>query len=397
MKKSQTSAAWGLSSVFALAVELAIFPGAPTFAGCTWTWDGDHDPPGWYVHCSFTDDIFIEGTEGPGGSGGGGACSNCVGMTSEECNAIKSTILERCDGIESRVSSLNQNIIEARYYLDAVVAEVEAIRAEGDQFEGGFTSVGSVPGVLGNGGKYDYLINTAQGPYLSLPGGTNSSNDIRILIGGVNSIYNYYQSSISGFLQSVDDIISSANGQLDDASYTADEIGVESTDIRRVANNMNCSACSGSGDGSSGGGTGTPGDGGCPCAEYIRAVEAAVVANGSTLSSLLSSVNLSKNTLEQILSKLTEIKAVLDNIKDDVYKIRQTTDLMDDFYRDDTSLNFFKLIEHTLTLSNAVFSIPTLPPIKIYEDYTNATSFMMDGGTSRDWRDWGATVNTPSS
>ena len=354
-------------------------------ADCTVQWDDVSG--GWWINCNFGDSFFVPADDAGGGDGGGGgSCTNCTSMTPAECQEAKERIVQLCGSLTSYRDTLQSAIYSSSATVNSTLTMVNQLINEGDNFYT-FSDSGSVTG--DNVTERIEFLKTQMptSPYLWEGSAGTSNSKLYHLNGGNTAVYNYYNDGVKPVLVDIRNNLVMSSIDLDNASVLVNDSGDFIGRIEEVANGMNCSACSGGGGGGGGGGSGSgTTSSGCPCSEFINAVKTAVDNCKVTLDSINTKVGAIKTRLEQW-------DEIIKQIKNDVYSIRQTTDRMDDFFRDDTEVNFKKLIEHVITLSNAVVSAELkLPPNLYWTEYTNATTFVDDSDTSIDWLQKGKAI-----
>lgn len=396
LEKFRSVARYGVAVFLAAVSCFSAFAEIDCRAGEPYLRDGQ-----WYVTVICTGD-FSSSAEVPvedpssGGGGGTNVCTNCTAMTVQQCEQHKTNVLEYASITQASFDRALMDLGNARNDLSLVRSQIEGLKQEGDNFVS-YPSNSDIPGSA-TASKVDFILNGPTGPYIST--GSTSSPSISTVRGGNNSIYSYYNEAVKPALTSAESYVNKVASEIDFAidNITSAFVDLDSL-ITYVQNDIVCSVCQssgGSGGGGSGGGgsgdddddDGGGGSGGCPCAEVLNHILQVLMDMQQDLKTIKTKINRWDSIIDQINANIASIAS-------DVYKIRRTTDLMDDFFRDDTELNFAKLIEHTLTLSNSVFSGSlSLPPNLYWTEYTNATQFLDAQGDNFDWAEKGSTIST---
>lgn len=358
----------------------------------------------WYVTVFCTGDfsssaeVPVEDPSSGGGGGGTNVCTNCTAMTVQQCEQHKTNVLEYAAITRASFDQALADLGNAKNDLSFVKSQLEGLKVEGDAFVPGDSTLNSWGSSSAE--RVINLLSTQQGSYLFPDNSSAGSISIQAhnYVGGVGSIYNYYNQAVKPALTSAETYIDKVD---DEISFAIDNMTSAVGDLNSlttyVQNDIVCSVCqsAGGGGGSGGGGSGDDddddgggGSGGCPCAEVLNHILQVLMDMQQDLKTIKTKINRWDSIIDQINANIASISS-------DVYKIRRTTDLMDDFFRDDTELNFAKLIEHTLTLSNSVFSGSlSLPPNLYWTDYTNATQLLDAQGDNFDWAEKGSTIST---
>ena len=315
-------------------------------------------------------------------------CTNCTAMTPAFCAALKDNLLLQASSIIANVDAVQNSASTLQSQYSFLEDSVYALKQQGDSF---FVT------------ELDYFKDNSPSslptaPYYRNQDNFNHLSGMPAYIGsGNNSICAYYNEAVKPVLNLALQEIQGYRSLTENLIYYVGNLVSDSNSLNDYVSQLDCSACQQSQtvtlplyDPSGGGGGSSPStpSGGCPCSEVLTGIQ-------GILSSMNSEIALMRVRLDGWDSSIRNIESYLNSIKSDVYKIRQTTDLMDDFFRDDTEYNFRKLIEHTLTLSNAVFAATvSLPPNLYWQDYTNATKFLDANGDDFDWLEKGAQIST---
>lgn len=293
-----------------------------------------------------------EDTGGGGGGGAGGgttnitiSCTNCTSMTPEFCADLKSNL---------------ENLAQSIYFGSSSILN-----------------------------EISYTFNFV---YSALGDLYNLQNSLE----SDSSISEYYYLNIEPTLSNAKSSLSQAHEAAEVSLQVAEQVQSDSSELNTYVSSINCAACQSSQDVElpSGGGSSStsspPVSVGCPCSELLHQIKSILNDMNTELSSIRVRIDSWDSLIKSIQSNLTLIQK-------DVNSIRQVVVRMDDFFRDDTDYNFQKLIEHTLSLSNTLATVNvSFPPNLYWQDYTNATKFLNEDGSSISWSEKGKLISQPS-
>lgn len=190
-----------------------------------------------------------------------GVCTNCVAMSPEDCQSMKDQLSSDLGFQLGLLNEASAEINIAKSSIDDLIDEGSDFTGITDYSTSAFGTSAAASSAVQSSSQYQYVSSYRSSPLTSsqiqTAGGT-----------AVNSIYNYYISSVEPTLDSV---YSSLN--IIDEKNTAVRSSI--TAVQTTVNNINCSACTASYDGAasstnSSGGSATCSE--CPCKEQFDAL-----------------------------------------------------------------------------------------------------------------------------
>lgn len=303
------------------------------------------------------------GSEYPPGlviTNGLGVCTNCVNMTPERCESVKS-------GISSSLNELEFALEDNIKRIGDIEKEITDLKTDGDSFRIlSYTSSGAAE--EGFSSVFDMAHAQPQDSYYTAytPGSTSTLASYRGIAN--NSIANYYKSAVAPVLDSV-------LNSLGPIKVNANDALAMSQGVWSYVNRLDCSTCNlgevsgGGSGGGTGGGSGGGSSGGCPCIEQMQAL-ADVVAQQKIL-------------VEACSYSLTNLDSNVDKLYQafDTYRVSVTNSLsrIDSFVTSDLANSMHQLTNSLVVIERNVDGVQR----DFYQAMSNAQHFVSLG--DKEW------------
>ena len=281
-----------------------------------------------------------------------GVCTNCISISPEECQQLKSHILDVTDDAWNSAWSLRDTLLQSQSILDDVISE-------GDSFE--------AKNYNGSTNTFLTVRLSPQWGYTKNRGNNSKPGSLDAGSAAVNSIANYYNEGVRPALSFVRDNLSSMESDLDVVIGSVDHL------YNFVNENVDCQACTASFDGPSST-TNTPSGGGsstcpdCPCKEQMEALQNLLKDD------FLPRIKKIDANVAQLTNLITIAKNQLDVTKQGFHNTTNLLNRLDDYVLDDFSNKVVQLnLDVNFIASNLAAKVRGL---FINDQYSNSTFYV---------------------
>lgn len=331
---------------------------------------------------------------------------DCVKMSAIVCTEIKSKLSAQRSALADSIDSLTEKFDDVDSLLEPVQTSIDDAISALSGAQEKFDAIDVL--------TYPIIDLSDQAYYSSFWDSVDSDSGVRDLIGRIGMYPSQQQNIISSNYPTWSDIdtvigslgVSSANisdiaSSLSSAREDVSSMGSSLDDIRDTLNDIDCTDC-GCGDSGSGGGSGDTGGGGCPCEALIEQIKLTLYNISDNVSAIKSEVESYLQYLHHLSDIADDVSAIkdsvahiddyhLDDIREKLGNIKTSlSSLQVSFLKSDNSVQWWKLYDKLIAASfDGSASL-------LHQDYSNATQFLDDSGSSIDWLQKGETIEKPT-